>query len=245
MACRSCLHLLNPATMAFTFPTVQTLRENLSIKDIVFSSIPTVPTYTGMLNGILPDWMAKSNSVLLIFGLIIFILFLLLLFFFNNEANKKSLAQILATGYFQNFSGKLYFLLTQNNDLTFMFSNNVTHKFNPSQIQVEITLPSSLEDLRNKTAAINKETQIAYIDSNPFNEPFWVRIKQHENGITICEIPRTLFAIPKYLSESYSQQTSIKMHQAFNKKFKQILQDNSNLIPTQKFVVKESAVTGS
>lgn len=229
--------------MSLNIPSLQTIRENLSIKDIVFSSIPTVPTYTGMLNGVLPDWMAKSTAFLITFGLVIFGIFLLLLFHFNNEANKRSLAQILATGYFQNFSGKLYFLLTQNNDLTFMLSNNVTYKVNPSQIQVEITLPSSLEDLRNKTAEINKDTTIAYIDSNPFNEPFWVRIKRTgENGVTIYEIPRTLFAIPKYLSESYSQQTSFKMHKAFNKKFKQILQDNSNLVPTQKFVVKETAI---
>lgn len=226
--------------MSFVFPSLQTLRENLSLKDIVFSSIPTVPTYTGMLNGLLPEWILKSNANLLILGLVIFSVFMLLLFFINNEENKKSLAQILATGYFQNFSGKLYFLLTQNSEVNFMFSGNTTRKFSPQQIQVEITLPSSLEELRSKAAEINRRTQIAYIDSNPFNEPFWVRVQLSDTGIIICEIPRTLFAIPKYLSAAYSQKSSIKMHTAFNRKFRQILQDNASLIPTEKFVIKES-----
>lgn len=225
--------------MPLTFPSIQTIRENLSVKDIIFSSIPTVPTYTGMLNGILPGWLTKNSNLLVITGLVIFIIFLLLLFFFNNEANKKSLAQILATGYFQNFSGKLFFLLTQNNNLTFMLSNNTSYTVSPSNVEVEVLLPTSLDGLRKKTADINASTQIAYIDSNPFNEPFWVRIKADGNNVTIYEIPRTLFAIPKYLSESYSQQKSFKMHAAFNKRFKQILQDNSNIIPANRFVVKE------
>jgi hypothetical protein len=228
--------------MSFNFSSVQTFRENISVKDVVFSSIPTVPTYTGLLNGVLPVWFTENHAFMILTGIGIFIVFLTLLFFYNKEANKKSLAQILATGYFQNFSGKLYFLLTQNQELSFLLPNQQISKVHPKNVFVEIILPQSRDALRSQTAHINSTTQIAYIDSNPFNEPFWVRIKQHEDDtVTIVEIPRTLFALPKFLSEAYTQQASVKMHAAFNKKFKQLIEDNANIIPVHQFNIVEQA----
>lgn len=225
--------------MGFQLPSFQNLRENLSAKDVIFSGIPTVPTYTGMLNEVLPTWLLAHKSLLFGLGFMVFVLVLSLMYIYNNEANKRSLAQILATGYFQNFSGKLYFLLTQNQPLSFLLPQQETLSIHPSQVTVQIHLPASLEALRQQTADINANTQIAYIDSQPFNEPFWVRVQVKEGAIIIVEIPRTLFSLPKYLSEAYSQAMSVKMHRAFNQRFKQLIQDNANIIPAQRFIVIE------
>lgn len=218
-------------------PRFRTISENLSIKDILFSGAPTAGTYTGYLNGYLndylPKWLIENPAIGLALTLAIFLIVIIILYWVNNEAHKRSLAEILANSYFLNFSGKLTSLLRQGTDVAFTRSSG-KWVVKPGALKLEVHLPTSKEKLRQISSAIDRETEIAYIDSNPFVEPaWWVKIKvDAANGkVTILETPRILFALPNYLSSEYTLRSSKKLHSAFNKKFTQLLEDNPDKVP--------------
>lgn len=218
-------------------PGFQTIKENLTVKDILFSGAPTAGTYTGYLNGYLndylPEWLIENPTIGLALTLAIFLIIMIILYSVNNEAHKKSLAEILANSYFLNFSGKLTTLLRQGTDVAFIRSSG-KWVVNPGQLKLEIHLPASKEKLTQISSAIDQQTEIAYIDSHPFVEPaWWIKIKVDPacGKVTILETPRILFALPNYLSSDYTPKRSKKLHSAFNKKFTRLVEDHPDKIP--------------
>lgn len=232
-------------TNCMGLPKLQTIKENITVKDLIFSGAPTAGTYTGYVNGYLdnylPGWLSANPLLVLTATVVIFLVIVGILYWVNNETHKKSLAEILANGYFLNFTGKLTALLKQGTEVQFIRSQgNMTVK--PGQLFLEIHLPASKSQLAQMSEIIDGETEIAYIETHPFIEPnWWVKIKVDSSSgqVTILEMPRTLFALPNYLSAEYTPATSKKLHTAFNKKFNQLLESNPDKIPPRsRFAVK-------
>ncbi|MBS1747251.1 MAG: hypothetical protein JST21_13860 [Bacteroidetes bacterium] len=227
-------------------PTIKSIRENIAIKDLLFTGAPTAGTYTGYLNGylneILPQWLIVNPWLTLGITILLFIIVIIILYYFNNEAHKKSLAEVLATGYFLNFSGKLTTLLKQENEITFLRSSGPL-TVPSSKIKLDILLPTSKDAMEETASGIEQTSEIAYIGNRSFTEPnLWMRIKENveDGSVSIIEFPRTLFALPHYLSTEYKQGNSKKIHQAFNNKFRQLIADNPDKRPPAgRFELKE------
>lgn len=218
-------------------PSLRSFRENLAIKDILFTGAPTAGTYTGYLNGylnsVLPDWLVVNPWLTLTITLSLFLIVLFILYYFNYESRKKYLAEVLATGYYLNFSGKLTSLLKESSEITFFrSSDSVTIPIN--KVKLAIFLPDSKETLESISSEIEESSEIAYVRYTSFSQPsLWLRIQENTtNGeITIVEFPRTLFALPHYLSTEYTNRTAKKLLQSFNKKFRQLVSDNPDKRP--------------
>lgn len=218
-------------------PRFQTVKENISFKDVLFTGAPTAGTYTGYVNGylndLLPSWLIHNSWLALTITLFLFLILLGVLYYFNSEAHKKSLAEVLATGYYLNFSGKLSSLLKQESDITFSRKTGAL-TVKPGKVKLKLILPLSKNELETISSSIDENSEIGYIDTKPFVEPnLWLKIKADtESGaVTIYEFPRTLFALPHYLSSEYTESNSKKIHQAFNKKFIQLVADNPDKKP--------------
>jgi hypothetical protein len=152
------------------------------------------------------------------------------------------LAEVLATGYFLNFSGKLTSLLRQESEITFLRSSGPL-AISANKIKLVVWLPASKNAMEEAASDIEQTSEIVYIGTRSFTEPnLWLRIKEDvTNGmVSIMEFPRTLFALPHYLSTGYKQENSKKIHKAFNNKFRQLMADNPDKRPPAgRFEMKE------
>jgi hypothetical protein len=202
-------------------------------KDFVFSIIPTVASYQGYLQEWFPFYIFSNQYAQISIGLIISFLFGFLFYYENVRAYKKSLSEILATGYFMNFSGKLFKLLKGKNTIHFLFPQENVLAFSPEQVVVEAAMPSSLKALKNYCEKVEAECNIVYIREASMNEPYWVWAKQENNLLTIYEYPRTLFALSKYLKKDFSdakkaEKSSKKLYAYFNAKIEELKVENSS-----------------
>lgn len=211
-------------------------------KDFIFSIVPTVASFEGYLQDLIPLPILSNKLVELGLGLIISIA-LALVFHKGNVRNyKKSLAEILATGYIINFAGRLGKLLKGKSDLECSFPDQSTLKILPEKIKVEVGLPSSLDSLNTLAERTESETEIIYIREASLVEPYWVRGKKAEDGtLTIYEFPRTLFTLPKYLKKDFpdlvtSEKKSKKIFKSFNNKIEQLRIEYSQDFPQKQFV---------
>lgn len=218
-------------------PKLQSIKENLTFKDLIFSGAPTAGTYTGYLNGylndLLPGWLTDTPSLVLAVTMVIFVIILIILYSVNEESQRKSLAEVLATGYFLNFSGKLTSLLRQKGEIVFLRATG-PFSVRPGNVKLNIVLPVSRSDMGKIAQEIDRDTEIAYIDRKPFEEPNWwlmIRADENSGAVNIMEFPRTLFALPNYLSSDYTEKKSKKLHRAFNDKFRQLVRDNPGSRP--------------
>jgi hypothetical protein len=214
--------------MAFSF-------KFFPVKDLVFSIVPTAISYEGHLNK-LPVPIFYNQYVAMGTGLAISILLGVLFYLDNIKTYKKSLAEILATGYFMNFTGRLAQLLNGKADIEFLFPNNSVVKLKPEKVAVEVGIPISHDSLVKYSDEVKRSCDIVYIREATLNEPYWVRAKYNEGILTICEYPRTLFALSMYMEKEFSDKASTeknskKIYAYFDKKIEELKIRNSRNIP--------------
>lgn len=183
----------------------------LPLKDLFYSVFPTVGTYGGYLEGVAPS-IFPNPWISLGIGLLVSVILALIFYLENVRAYKKSLAEILATGYFMNFTGRLGKLLQSKAPINFLFPDGNTLTFTSDQIHIEIGLPKDLTSLKQYADNAIKESKVVYIREATQSEPFWVRAKVDGNNLTIFEFPRTLFALPSYLKEDFKDPKSAQKH---------------------------------
>ncbi len=193
-------------------------------KDFIFSIVPTVASFEGYLQDLLPLQILSNRFVEIGIGLVLSIT-LALIFHKGNVRNyKKSLAEILATGYVANFAGRIGRLLKGKTAIELSFPDNTIIKILPENVNVVVGLPTSLNSLNSFAGKTESDTVIVYVREATQTEPYWVRARLEEDeSLTIFEFPRTLFALPKYLSKDFpdaatSEARSKKIFDYFNKK---------------------------
>lgn len=208
------------------------------IKDLFFSVFPTVGTYGGYINGFAPKlfpniWVAIGIGLVASVGLA-------LLFHTDNvNAYKKSLAEILATGYFMNFTGRLGKLLKSKVPIEFSFPDHSIKKFTTDNISVEIGLPVNLSSLSKYSEQVEQDADIVYVREESMSEPYWLRASLKNDRLVIYEFPRTLFSLSKYLKAEFidresADKNSRKMYHFFHKKIEQLRIEHSSEISNDK-----------
>jgi hypothetical protein len=197
-----------------------------SVKDMFYSVVPTAGTYGGYLNGLAPDlftdiWIAVGIGV----GVSVVLAFL---FYIENvRAYKRSLAEILATGYFMNFTGRLGKLLRSKAPVDFQFPDNSVRTFDTANIRVEIGMPVTLASLAAYSNSVEKLADIIYVREHTASEPFWLRAKVEGETLVIYEFPRTLFSLSRYLKSDFSdketaEKNSRQIYAYFQQKIDQL-----------------------
>lgn len=214
----------------------------LPVKDLIFSVVPTVGTYVSYLQGLSAEILPNKFMAILI-GLIASVILAIIFYSENVKTYKKSLAEVLATGYFMNFTGKLGTLLKSKSPISFIFPDGSKIAFNTNSISVEIGIPRSLQSLIDYSEHVESDSEIIYVDNSKWNEPFWVRGTKTDNRLLIYEYPRTLFSIPKYLNADFSsdkkaEKRSKKIFGYFNDRIQDLKRENSQIIPTGKLKFK-------
>lgn len=208
------------------------------VKDLFFSVFPTVGTYGGYINGFAPKlfpniWVAIGIGLAASVGLA-------LLFHTDNvNAYKKSLAEILATGYFMNFTGRLGKLLKSKTPIEFSFPDNSVKSFSTEKIVVEIGLPVNLSSLSKYSERVEQDADIVYVREESMSEPYWLRAKILDGRLVIFEFPRTLFSLSKYLKTEFidresADRNSRKIYHFFHKKIEQLRIEHSSEISNDK-----------
>ena len=214
----------------------------LPLKDLFYSVFPTVGTYGGYLQGIAPKFF-PNIWVAIGIGLLISVILAIIFYRENVKAYKKSLAEILATGYFMNFTGRFGKLLRTKTPIHFSFPDNSIKTFNSDQITVEIGMPRSLKSLNKYCEMAENNFDIVYVREATYSEPFWIRAAIENDKLTIYEFPRTLFSLSRYLKTDFMDQKSAeknskKIYKFFRKKIEQLRIEFSNEISNDKLNFK-------
>ncbi|MEM8999719.1 MAG: STING domain-containing protein [Bacteroidota bacterium] len=214
----------------------------LPLKDLFYSVFPTVGTYNGYLQGMAPEFFPNIWTAIAI-GLIMSVILAIIFYRENVKAYKKSLAEILATGYFMNFTGRLGKLLKTKTPIHFSFPDDSIRTFKSNQIQVEVGMPKSLHSLNKYAEMVEDNFDILYVREDTYSEPFWVRATVKENSLVIYEFPRTLFSISRYLKADFldakkAEKNSKKIYRFFQEKIEQLRIEFSNEISNDKLHFK-------
>lgn len=210
----------------------------LPLKDLFYSIFPTVGTYGGYIQGIAPTlfpniWIAVG------IGLLASVILAVVFYKENVKAYKKSLAEILATGYFMNFTGRFGKLLKTKNPIHFSFPDDKIRTFTANQITVEVGMPTSLKSLTEYAEMVENKYEIVYVREATFSEPFWLRAQLADNRLIIHEFPRTLFSLSRYLKDDFMDQqlaekNSKKIYAFFQNKIDQLRIEYSSEISNDK-----------
>jgi len=172
-------------------------------------------------------------------GLVASIILAILFYKQNVKAYKKSLSEILATGYFMNFTGRLGQLIKSKGSIQFTLPDDSIQEFETNNINIEIGIPKTLSSLTEYSDTINRNSKILLINENDQSDPFWVRGQIINEKLIIHEYPRTLFALSSYLRDELSnfkisEKKSRKLFNYFNNKIEELRIENSHLIPSSK-----------
>ncbi len=209
---------------------------------MIFSVVPTVGTYLSYIQG-LSSAILPNKYIAIGLGFLASIILAIIFYSENVKTYKKSLAEILATGYFMNFTGKLGTLLKSKKPIKLLFPKNKMKSFKSHNIIVEIGIPNSLKSLVEYSEHVESNTEIIYIETSKQSEPFWLRGKESKDTLIIYEVPRTLFSIQKYLKSDFSntkkaEKKSKRIYNYFNDKIEKLRIENSHLIPTKNLQFK-------
>jgi len=214
----------------------------LPLKDLFYSVFPTVGTYGGYLQGFAPTFFPNIWTAIGI-GLLISVILAIVFYRENVKAYKKALAEILATGYFMNFTGRFGKLLRTKTPIHFSFPDDSVKTFNSDQIMVEIGMPKSLKSLNKYSEMVENNFDIVYVREATFSEPFWIRATIKKDRLTIYEFPRTLFSLSRYLKADFidhksAEKNSKKIYKFFRMKIEQLRIEFSNEISNDKLNFK-------
>jgi|TARA_R110001606_G_scaffold119182_4_gene250079 hypothetical protein len=210
----------------------------LPLKDLFYSIFPTVGTYGGYIQGIAPTifpniWIAVG------IGLLASVILAVVFYKENVKAYKKSLAEILATGYFMNFTGRFGKLLKTKTPIHFSFPDDKIRTFTANQITVEVGMPTSLKSLTAYAEMVENKYEIVYVREATYSEPFWLRAQLVDNRLIIHEFPRTLFSLSRYLKDDFldqqlAEKNSKKIYAFFQDKIDQLRIEYSSEISNDK-----------
>jgi len=208
------------------------------VKDLFYSVFPTVGTYGGYINGVAPTFFPNLWIAISI-GLVASIILAIIFHSDNVKTYKKSLAEILATGYFMNFTGRLGRLLKTKTPIEFSFPDNSIKIFTSDKISVEIGLPVNLSSLSKYSESVEQRADIIYVREQSSSEPFWLRANVENDKLVIYEFPRTLFSLSKYLKTEFADRQSAdknskKIYSYFHKKIEQLRIEHSSEISNDK-----------
>ncbi|NNE02982.1 MAG: hypothetical protein HKN52_07435 [Eudoraea sp.] len=212
------------------------------VKDLIFSVIPTVGTYFGYLQGVSPEILPNKFYAIGI-GLITSLILAIIFYRENVKSYKKSLAELLATGYFMNFTGRLGKLLKSKVPINFTYKDGSIKSFDAKDIFVEIGIPGSLQALTRYSNSVESLSEILYVTDATQSEPFWLRGNVEENTLMIYEFPRTLFSLAGYLKTESgdmkkAEKKSKKIYGYFEKKIEELRILNGSQLPMDKFEFK-------
>jgi hypothetical protein len=211
-----------------------------SIKDIIFSIVPTLGSYEGYVKGLIPETIFPNKYMIIAAGVLISLLFIVIFYIDNKRNYQKSLSEVLATGYFANFTGPLSKVLSARSAVKFAFPDGAESSIEPGKIKVEVGMPLSLASLIAYADKVKAESEIVYIREITGTEPYWVRARKDEDGsLTIFEFPRTLFALSYYLDEDFSDKTkaekiSKRLYRYFDNRIQNLRIVNSDKIPADR-----------
>lgn len=208
------------------------------VKDMFYSVVPTAGTYGGYLQGIAPEFFPNVWIAIGV-GLVLSVILALIFYYENVKNYKKSLAEILATGYFMNFTGRLGKLLKTKTPIHFSFPDGSTKTFSSSLINVEIGMPESLGSLNRYSEKVEMNADIIYVREETYSEPFWLRANIQDGKLIIYEFPRTLFSISRYLRKDFlnkemAEKNSRKIYAFFHQKIDQLRIEYSNEISNER-----------
>lgn len=208
------------------------------IKDLFYSVVPTAGTYGGYIQGIAPEFF-PNMWVAIIIGVILSIILALVFYYENVKAYKKSLAEILATGYFMNFTGRLGKLLKTKTPIHFSFPDGSIKTFTSDAIRVEIGMPVSLASLNAYSEKVEMNSDIVYVREQTYSEPFWIRANIEDDKLVIYEFPRTLFSISRYMKQDFidaakAEKNSKRIYSFFHEKIDQLRIEYSSEISNSK-----------
>ena len=194
------------------------LKQNFDVQEIVALILPTTYAYYDAL----PKIVDISKSLVTITSILVFLLLFLFKLYKNFNNNDKAVAEVLETGYFNNFFYP--FALVLNNKLqsgqkvSIDFKNANQPPIQTGNIDLKIILPESKDRLDEAIKAIDNLTQDAIIDKGS-----WVKVQILDSGKAIIyECPRTLATIEKHLingESEYTDKDSVKFHRYFIGKF--------------------------
>lgn len=194
------------------------LKKNFDAQEIIAFILPTTYAYYDGLPKIidLPKATVVGTSV------VVFLLLFLFKLYKNFSDNERAVAEVLETGYFNNFfrpfAAAVTDKLESGTELTFDFKNKSVPAVKTRDVEVKIILPESKYKMDEAIAAIGQITKDASLDNGP-----WVKAQVSANGkVTIYECPRTLTSIEKHLingENAYSNEESVKFHRYFFEKF--------------------------
>ncbi|WP_100614841.1 STING domain-containing protein [Confluentibacter citreus] len=208
------------------------------IKDLFYSVVPTAGTYGSYIQGIAPEFF-PNIWIAIIIGIILSIILAMVFYYENVKAYKKSLAEILATGYFMNFTGRLGKLLKTKTPIHFSFPDGSIKTFTSDAIRVEIGMPVSLASLNAYSEKVEMTSDIVYVREQTSSEPFWIRANVEDNKLVIYEFPRTLFSISRYMKEDFTdvakaEKNSKRIYSFFHEKIDQLRIEYSSEISNSK-----------
>ena len=138
---------------------------------------------------------------------------------------QNAVAKVLATGYFFHCIEKISKNLRSDADNNLEFEDHSTMQLPLEKIRVEILLPKTTESLTkcDNDLKSNKKMQIVYINSPKEKSSSWFRAEKHANGVTITDLPNTLFSLPRYLSGPNAyKKNSQKYHRLFIEKIDEL-----------------------
>jgi hypothetical protein len=185
------------------------------LKEAISSFIPTSIAYVETFNQVFTQNQAIALAVLT------FLVLFLILIFAKISEYKRSVSRALANGYFRNFAEKLVHMCVSKgkNKIRFFFEDK-TLEFSPEQISIKIFLEESQSKLKNKNEEIKKVANIAYVDKDAFNYPFFVWAKVERDKLFVYDIPRTLLSLKDYVAPDLEGDEDLdKETRTFYKKF--------------------------
>tara|TARA_R110000744_G_scaffold235223_2_gene352911 strand:- start:81 stop:776 length:696 start_codon:yes stop_codon:yes gene_type:complete len=215
----------------------------LPLKDLFYSIFPTVGTYGGYIQGVAPSFFPNLWIAIGI-GLIVSVILAIIFYNENVKAYKKSLAEILATGYFMNFTGRFGKLLKTKTPIHFSFPDDTIRSFTADKITIEVGMPSSLKSLTEYAEMVENKFDIVYVREATYSEPFWLRAQlEGDDRLVIHEFPRTLFSLSKYLKDDFidqqmAEKNSKKIYSVFQHKIEQLRIEYSNEISNDRLIFR-------
>ncbi|MBS1525012.1 MAG: hypothetical protein JST19_05150 [Bacteroidetes bacterium] len=194
------------------------LKRNFDFQEIIAFILPTTYAYYDGL----PKIVDLSKGLIIGTSILVFLLLFLFKLYKNFSNNEKAVAEVLETGYFNNFFYPFALVVTnklqRGDKLTFDFKNKNIQSVETSDVEIRIILPESKDKLAEAVSAIDNITKDACVDNDS-----WVKVQSLQTGkMVIYECPRTLAAIEKHLingENEYTNEESIKFHRYFTEKF--------------------------
>lgn len=197
---------------------LESIKKNFDIRETLILVAPSTIAYFETLEKI----KALPINLVIITSILIFLLLLAFQLYKNFKKNEKAVAEVLETGYFNNFFTPFATVITsklqEGRKITFDFKNKTLPSVETDNVELRIIIPESKDKLDNVMMAIDGIAKDACIDNST-----WIKAQVlADDKVIIYECPRTLTAIEKHLingETGYTNKESIKFHEYFYDKF--------------------------